>query len=127
MQRINGDRQTPAAAAATVVTTQAAPAVDAAEAPVYHVQLQPRARVRFDASTVDNEHLGRKKSNKCCIFHKKRAFGESSSESGEDSSDSEDGGDGARPSQRHSRRRQHRHDHTCDHSDHAGDAAAAAE
>lgn len=25
----------------------------------------------------------------CCIFHKKRAFGESSSESGEDSSDDE--------------------------------------
>ncbi|TMW63126.1 hypothetical protein Poli38472_002067 [Pythium oligandrum] len=67
--------------ATTVVTTPAA----TEEAPTYRVQLRPRPRVTFDEDVVDNEHLGRKKSNKCCIFHKKRAFGESSSESGEDS------------------------------------------
>lgn len=32
--------------------------------------LQPlRRRVRWTADTVDNEDLGRKKSNMCCIFH----------------------------------------------------------
>ncbi|CAI5704287.1 unnamed protein product [Peronospora effusa] len=63
-------------------------------APVYHVQLQPRPHVTFDNSVVDNEHLGRRRSksaldqSQCCIFHKKREFGESSSESDEDSDDS---------------------------------------
>ncbi|KAG7402347.1 hypothetical protein PHYBOEH_000055 [Phytophthora boehmeriae] len=71
-------------------------------APVYRMQLQPRPRVTFDDSVVDNEHLGRKKSNKCCIFHKKREFGESSSESGEDSDDSDSNG--------HHRNHQHNHD-----------------
>jgi protein phosphatase 1 regulatory subunit 11 len=36
---------------------------------------------------VDNEGLGRKSSKVCCIYHKPREFGESSSE--EDSSDSD--------------------------------------
>lgn len=57
--------QQPHAAAATsttVVATQAG-AHEATAAPVYRVQLQPRARVTFDESVVDNEHLGRKKSN----------------------------------------------------------------
>lgn len=101
---------------AAVATEQPA---QAAEAPVYHLHLQPRAHVTFDESVVDNEHLGRKKSNseafflgyfaivkdekmakwtgdrepECCIFHKKREFGESSSESGEDDSDDEHGHD----------------------------------
>ena len=38
-------------------------------------------RVAWDASVVDNEHLGRRKSKRCCIFHKQRPFDESSSES----------------------------------------------
>uniref|UniRef100_K3WJU1 Protein phosphatase inhibitor n=1 Tax=Globisporangium ultimum (strain ATCC 200006 / CBS 805.95 / DAOM BR144) TaxID=431595 RepID=K3WJU1_GLOUD len=79
---------------------------EATEPPVYRMQLQPRARVTFDESVVDNEHLGRKKSNKCCIFHKKREFGESSSESGEDSSDDED---------RHKKKHHHRN---CKHQHH---------
>jgi protein phosphatase 1 regulatory subunit 11 len=33
---------------------------------------------------VDNEGLGRKSSKRCCIFHKKKAFGESSTESDSD-------------------------------------------
>lgn len=139
-------QQTPAAA--TAAGSSATVVVSAqAEAPVYRMQLQPRARVTFDASAVDNEHLGRKKSNstsvrhgsgalrysetltldephaaaECCIFHKKRAFDESSSESGEDSSDDDDGG--ARPSQR-----RHRHHKNCSHDDkHAGGDDAKAE
>ncbi|OQS04313.1 mitogen-activated protein kinase, partial [Thraustotheca clavata] len=55
---------------------------------VVYMRLAPRAHVTFDESAVDNEFLGRKKSNKCCIFHKKREFGESSSESEPDSDDS---------------------------------------
>ena len=39
-----------------------------------------------DESVEDNEGLGRKKSKRCCIFHKERDFGESST----DSSDNDD-------------------------------------
>ncbi|KAL4160075.1 hypothetical protein PRNP1_000646 [Phytophthora ramorum] len=74
-------------AATEVVTTS--PPTEAV--PVYRVQLQPRPHVTFGDSVVDNEHLGRRRSNKCCVFHKKREFGESSSESGEDSDDSSSG------------------------------------
>merc|ERR1711879_603551 len=45
-------------------------------------------RVKWAEGTVDNEFLGRKKSKKCCIFHKKRQWDESDSESSEDSDDS---------------------------------------
>ena len=31
--------------------------------------------------TVNNEHMQKKKSNKCCIFHKPKAFDESDTES----------------------------------------------
>jgi hypothetical protein len=97
-------------------------------APVYRMELQPRPHVTFDESVVDNEHLGRKRSNstktvsrplelsvvfwltfycapECCIFHKKREFGESSSESDEDSDDSSSGDE---------HHRQH-HAHDCKH------------
>lgn len=49
----------------TVTATETVePAAAAAEnAPVYHLHLQPRPRVSFNADVVDNEHLGRKKSN----------------------------------------------------------------
>lgn len=43
-----------------------------------------------DEAVVDNEGLGRKSSKRCCIFHKQRPFGESST----DSSDYEEGGEG---------------------------------
>ncbi|OLP85840.1 Cyclopropane-fatty-acyl-phospholipid synthase [Symbiodinium microadriaticum] len=48
-----------------------------------HLVLEPRPQhnVSWDASVVDNEHMNKKKSKKCCIFSKPRAFGESSSES----------------------------------------------
>ena len=41
--------------------------------------------VTWAEDTVDNEGAGKMKSKKCCIFKKKRQFGESSSE--EDSTD----------------------------------------
>nr|CCA15289.1 AlNc14C10G1250 [Albugo laibachii Nc14] len=55
----------------------------------YNLRLYPRVRVRFDESVIDNEHLGRKKSKKCCIFHKKKDFNESSSESEDENSDTD--------------------------------------
>ncbi|GAO49041.1 hypothetical protein SAICODRAFT_71401 [Saitoella complicata NRRL Y-17804] len=78
-------------------------------------------RVQWDEDVVDNEGLGRKSSKVCCIFHKQRAFGESSSESSSsDSSSSEnsdsDNDDGAaRPPRRTPR--PHRHEHEHNHGD----------
>ena len=48
-----------------------------------------RPHVTWDEATVDNEGLGRKSSKRCCIFHKPREFGESSTESEDEE---EDGG-----------------------------------
>lgn len=33
------------------------------------LRLKPERRVHWDGSVIDNEHLNKKKSNKCCIFH----------------------------------------------------------
>jgi protein phosphatase 1 regulatory subunit 11 len=38
-------------------------------------------KVQWTETTVDNEHMGRKKSKCCCVYVKPRTFGESSSES----------------------------------------------
>ncbi|TIA74035.1 hypothetical protein E3P92_01451 [Wallemia ichthyophaga] len=43
--------------------------------------------VRWEQGTVDNEHMGKKKSKICCIYHKPKRFDESSDES--DCSDNE--------------------------------------
>ncbi|KAL9940458.1 hypothetical protein V8E36_001163 [Tilletia maclaganii] len=48
-----------------------------------------RRRVVWADDTVDNEHLGKKSSKICCIYHKPRAFDESDSD---ESSDSEGSG-----------------------------------
>ena len=52
-----------------------------APAPTLVLRLNPRPHISFADDTVDNEHLGRKSSKRCCIYHKKRPFGESSTES----------------------------------------------
>mmetsp|Transcript_45139 Transcript_45139/g.68045 ORF Transcript_45139/g.68045 Transcript_45139/m.68045 type:complete len:104 (-) Transcript_45139:705-1016(-) len=56
-----------------------------------HTTIQLIQRDGRDESVVDNEGLGRKSSKRCCIFHKQRPFGESSTDSSDfdDSSDSE--------------------------------------
>lgn len=41
-------------------------------------------KVKFTETTVDNEHMDKKKSKCCCIYVKPRVFGESSSESEEE-------------------------------------------
>ena len=57
----------------------------------------------------DNEGLGRKSSKRCCIFHKQRAFGESSTDSSDNNDDDDDDSEsssssgGGFPSQRRPR------------------------
>lgn len=34
------------------------------------------ASVQWSDDVIDNEHMGKKKSKKCCIYHKPRKFGE---------------------------------------------------
>ena len=58
-----------------------------APAPTLVLRLNPRPHISFSNDTVDNEHLGRKSSKRCCIYHKKRPFGESSTESDSDCDD----------------------------------------
>lgn len=40
-----------------------------------------KKRVRWENNVIDNENLNRKKSKKCCIYHKSRNWDESDSES----------------------------------------------
>lgn len=55
--------------------------------------------VTWADGTVDNEHAGKKKSKKCCIFKKRMEFGESSSE--EDSDEEPCDHTACKPSQHH--------------------------
>jgi len=56
------------------------------QGPTLRLRLKPqekskeRRKVQWTSETVDNEHLGRKKSKCCCVFVKKRPFGQSDSE-----------------------------------------------
>jgi protein phosphatase 1 regulatory subunit 11 len=46
---------------------------------------KPEKHVVWDEeSAVDNEHMGKKSSKKCCQFHRRRRFDETSSESSAD-------------------------------------------
>lgn len=63
----------------TITVTSISSATQAASAAAsssHHVQWSP--------DTVDNEHMGKRKSKKCCVFKKRRDFGESSSSSDSD-------------------------------------------
>jgi protein phosphatase 1 regulatory subunit 11 len=42
---------------------------------------EEKKRLQWTSDTVDNEGMGKKTSKKCCIYHKKRAWNESDSES----------------------------------------------
>ena len=46
-----------------------------------------RKQVSWTQETVDNEHLGKKKSKCCCIYVKPKKFGESDTESEDDADD----------------------------------------
>mmetsp|Transcript_889 Transcript_889/g.1455 ORF Transcript_889/g.1455 Transcript_889/m.1455 type:complete len:148 (-) Transcript_889:398-841(-) len=49
-----------------------------------------KKQVQWSETTHNNEHEGKKTSKICCIFHKKRAFDESSSESSCDETSEDD-------------------------------------
>lgn len=79
-------------ATATMVITQQQYQLDTnniTQVPILRLSLRPQSNVTWDETVVNNEGLGRKSSKRCCIFHKQRAFGESSTESsdGEDDDD----------------------------------------
>lgn len=57
--------------------------------------LRDRPGISWTQDTIDNEHLGRRSSKRCCIFHKVKRFGESDSdETDEDEGEGEGEGDG---------------------------------
>lgn len=70
-------RSTPAVGSATATMTITA------EEPleVLRLTLVDRPNVHWDESVVNNEGMGRKSSKRCCIFHKQKPFGESSTDS----------------------------------------------
>ncbi|KAJ9614625.1 Type 1 phosphatases regulator ypi1 [Cladophialophora chaetospira] len=89
-----------------------------------------RRRIQWAEDVIDNEGLGRKSSKVCCIYHKTRAFGESSSEedsssdsssddSDADGSDSPDDGGariiGGRRGRKNGRGHAHKHGDDCGH------------
>ncbi|KZF25548.1 hypothetical protein L228DRAFT_236630 [Xylona heveae TC161] len=136
---INGRARPTSPAVGTGSATQTQPAT---RQPRVHATLRLRGaapssrdrHIQWDESVIDNEGMGKKSSKVCCIYHKPRAAGESSSEedsdsssssSDSDNSDSEPdtsrampaGGGGARS---RGRRRHHHHGHGDDDHDGCG-------
>ncbi|KAK9369538.1 phosphatase inhibitor-domain-containing protein [Lipomyces kononenkoae] len=71
-------------------------------------------RVTWGDDVIDNEGMGKKKSKICCIFHKQRAFDESSSD---ESSSSDDGSSSGSDSDNgeDSKNEHHEHGEQCEH------------
>lgn len=78
----------------------------------------PTRRIRWSEDVVDNEGMGKKSSKVCCIYHKPRQIGESSSESDSSDSDSSDSDHDTEPGDRQNRSAAHQNDSTndCDNS-----------
>ncbi|RXK37049.1 hypothetical protein M231_05637 [Tremella mesenterica] len=84
-------RATPIPSSSRTITLPDPPAAPSTSTTVGVLKLRGAGRkgkVVWSEGTVDNEHLGRKKSKICCIYHKPRAYDESSSESSESDCDS---------------------------------------
>lgn len=80
----------PPASATTMTITETsttATATTHGEQEVLRLTLAARQSVHWDENVQDNEGMGRKSSKRCCIFHKQREFGESSTDSSGDDSD----------------------------------------
>jgi len=73
-----------------VITQQQQSQANNIEEPILRLSLRPQSNVTWDQNVVNNEGLGRKSSKRCCIWHKERAFGESSTESSEEDGDDDD-------------------------------------
>ena len=70
-------------ASTTVVTVTTVVAAQTEAVAPTHITLKlkrRRSRVRWAEDVVDNEDLCRKKSKKCCVFHRSRGLDESSDE-----------------------------------------------
>jgi len=79
-------------ATTTLTLTEEQQHAETDEPPMLTLTLRARPSVTWDEAVVDNEGLSRKSSKRCCIFHKPRAFGESSTDSSDDcDSDHSDG------------------------------------
>lgn len=73
--------------------------------PILHLRKHnKKPRVRWTEETVDNEHMNKKKTKICCIFHPQQDFdhecseSSSSDDSESDASDDEPSGDTGKPS-----------------------------
>ncbi|KAL4861612.1 hypothetical protein BDV12DRAFT_190963 [Aspergillus spectabilis] len=72
----------------------------------------PSRRIRWSEDVIDNEGMGKKSSKVCCIYHKARPVGESSSESESSDTDSSDFDGDCEPGNTNARRNcQHTHHH----------------
>ncbi|KAL5363044.1 phosphatase inhibitor-domain-containing protein [Aspergillus floccosus] len=85
----------------------------------------PSRRIRWSEDVVDNEGMGKKSSKVCCIYHKPRPIGESSSEESSDSSSSDSDSDsdscgGNRPQKDTSAQPASRGRSTCSHDHRKG-------
>jgi len=76
-----------AAATMTVTVNPQRTETDTGQGDVLRLTLTNRPGVTWDENVVDNEGMGRKSSKRCCIFHKQRAFGESSTDTSDYDSD----------------------------------------
>jgi len=77
-------------AGATVTVTMAGQrTASGGEGQIMELTLVNRPGVTWDQNVIDNEGLGRKSSKRCCIFHKARPFGESSTDTSDYDSDNE--------------------------------------
>ena len=49
------------------------------------LKIRKKKKVTWHKSVIDNEHMNKRKSNICCIFHKKQEVSDSSCEESSDS------------------------------------------
>jgi protein phosphatase 1 regulatory subunit 11 len=73
-----------AAATTTMTLTEVPTEQSTGTGEILRLTLRARPTVRWDENVEDNEGMGRKSSKRCCIFHKQREFGESSTDSSAD-------------------------------------------
>eukprot|EP00004_Rigifila_ramosa_P024764 TRINITY_DN7261_c0_g1_i1.p2 TRINITY_DN7261_c0_g1~~TRINITY_DN7261_c0_g1_i1.p2 ORF type:complete len:141 (-),score=27.13 TRINITY_DN7261_c0_g1_i1:38-460(-) len=102
-----------------------AAAAQETQPPAQPAEPQARRHIEWQAETIDNEHMNKKKSKKCCIFHKPRSFGESDTESSDDNAGSSgnstdsDGGP-QRPKRKRKQQGPHQHAPGCSHAHDSG-------
>ena len=76
---------------------------------VHYLALKLPKKVTWSEDTIDNEHMGHKKSNICCIYHKPKLSPDDSDTSSCDSCDEKGKNAYERPN--HYERKKHNHDH----------------